>query len=260
MRFVLLSLVGMTLAACAPETATRPVAEGARSSSTASSTVSSSSVVAAAAPRSSPAAMPATSSVERHAKEPRPNAVALDVPFSPQAPFAVWDELHEEACEEMSLIMVHHFLEGTPLTRDDAEGELLALSAWLERNDLPHDINIATLARVAEQYYGYQSTVLTGDAVTQGAMQDALVDGTPVIIPAQGQQLGNPYFSGDGPPYHMLVITGYASDVFITNDPGTKRGEGYRYATQTLLDAIHDWNGNKATVADAPKAMLLLHR
>ena len=159
----------------------------------------------------------------------------------------------------MSLIMVHHFLAGTPLTAEDAEGELLALIAWLERQGLPHDIDIATLARVATEYYGYSATVRTGADVTEDAIRDALASGSPVIIPAQGQELGNPYFSGDGPPYHMLVITGIDGDVFVTNDPGTKRGRNYRYDKRVLLDAIHDWNGSKETVATAPRAMLVLH-
>src|SRR3990172_1100789 len=37
------------------------------------------------------------------------NQVLLDMPFLVQAPFAVWDPLHEDACEEASLIMVKHF-------------------------------------------------------------------------------------------------------------------------------------------------------
>jgi hypothetical protein len=40
----------------------------------------------------------------------------------------------------------------------------------------------------------------------------------------------------------MLVIVGYDSNGFITNDPGTRKGEGYRYSFATLMAAIHDWN------------------
>jgi len=31
-------------------------------------------------------------------------------------------------------------------------------------------------------------------------------------------------------------------DKFITNDPGTKRGENFAYKYQDLMNAIHDWN------------------
>ena len=42
----------------------------------------------------------------------------------------------------------------------------------------------------------------------------------------------------------MLVIRGYDDEnqEFITNDPGTKRGKGFRYDYQTLLQAIADWD------------------
>ena len=38
-----------------------------------------------------------------------PSKVSIEVPFTSQAPFANWDEYHEEACEEASIIMVKYF-------------------------------------------------------------------------------------------------------------------------------------------------------
>jgi len=70
--------------------------------------------------------------------------------------------------------------------------------------------------------------------------------------------LGNPYFSGEGPWYHMLVITWYDHRGFITNDPGTKRGEGYHYDEATLINAIHDWTGVKENIAQGGKSMLII--
>ena len=67
-----------------------------------------------------------------------------------------------------------------------------------------------------------------------------------IIIPAAGRLLGNPYFQTPGPIYHMLVIRGYNATEFITNDPGTKRGDGFKYKYQTLINAIHDWDHQRA--------------
>jgi hypothetical protein len=55
-----------------------------------------------------------------------------------------------------------------------------------------------------------------------------------------GQKLGNPYFSGAGPERHMLLVRGYdpIKKQFITNDPGTKRGENYRYSESTIMNSI----------------------
>lgn len=156
--------------------------------------------------------------------------------------------------------MVHHFLEGTSLTTEEMEGDILALVAWETARGYGQDVTIAQLAAIARAYYGMQTDIISGEDVTVSRLKTLLAGGDPVIIPAQGQLLGNPYFSGAGPPYHMLVLTGYDGDVFITNDPGTRRGEGYRYDADVLLNAIHDWNGSTETVHEAPKAALVVRK
>ncbi|MBI4122698.1 MAG: hypothetical protein HY462_01740, partial [Parcubacteria group bacterium] len=49
-------------------------------------------------------------------------------------------------------------------------------------------------------------------------------------------------------------IRGYTPTQFITNDPGTKRGEEFVYPYNTLINAIHDWprehGGFKDNVTD----------
>src|SRR4051812_31356206 len=75
-----------------------------------------------------------------------PAKVSIDIPFSPQAPTANWDALHEEACEEMSLIMVRHFLEKSPLSRDQAETEVQDLIAWETDQGYGYDVTTDQLA------------------------------------------------------------------------------------------------------------------
>ena len=73
---------------------------------------------------------------------------------------------------------------------------------------------------------------------------------------ADGKALPNPYFRNGGPVYHALIIRGYTADAFITNDPGTRSGENFLYAYDTLLHAIHDWNhGN---VKDGKRVVLVV--
>lgn len=185
-----------------------------------------------------------------------PPSVLIAVPFSPQAPDANWDALHEEACEEMSLIMVHHFIEGTPLSRETAEKEVQALIAWETDHGFGYDVTVDQLGSIAEQYYGHDSRVI--DDPSADDIRQLLRDGNPVIIPAAGRDLGNPYFSGAGPWYHMLVITGYGPNAFITNDPGTRRGEGYRYWPSVIMDVIHDWTGVKESIRSGKKRVLVV--
>ena len=118
-------------------------------------------------------------------------------------------------------------------------------------------MSIEDLAQIVEEYYGYETTIIS--SISLASIKQQLDAGNPVIVPAAGRLLGNPYFSGEGPWYHMLVVTGYDSTHFITNDPGTKRGEGYRYQHTTLLNAIHDWTGVKEETAFGKKKALVMY-
>jgi hypothetical protein len=59
---------------------------------------------------------------------------------------------------------------------------------------------------------------------------------------ADGKALPNPHYRNGGPAYHALIIRGYDSTQFITNDPGTQFGENYKYNFDDLMNSIHDWN------------------
>lgn len=73
-------------------------------------------------------------------------------------------------------------------------------------------------------------------------IKDSIAKGDPVMIPAYGKALGNPYFRNDGPLFHMLVAKGYTATHVIVNDPGTRRGEDFLYENDVLWNAIGDWN------------------
>src|SRR3990167_2317375 len=45
--------------------------------------------------------------------------INLEIPFTPQAPYAIWDEIHNEACEEAALLMVHKFWHKEPLNPEN---------------------------------------------------------------------------------------------------------------------------------------------
>lgn len=186
-----------------------------------------------------------------------PEKAMLKVPFTTQAPLVNWDALHEEACEEASLVMYYHFLKGKDIeTPDSAEKEIQELVAFEQQNGYKIDVTVAELNEIAKSHYGLTS----GHVIKNATMDDIkreIASGRPVIVPASGKMLQNPNFKNGGPVYHMLVIKGYDKDGFITNDPGTRKGEYYRYSYDILYDAIHDWDPNN--ISNGGKNILIFN-
>lgn len=199
-----------------------------------------------------------------------PQGINLAVPFTSQAPHANWDLPYKETCEEASLLMVARYKNGEPIvSAEDADQEILKLvefqndyfgdpaklgQSHAERGDYK-DTTAEQTAEIARTYYGFKNTEVMYD-FTIDNIKAALSGGHPVMVPAAGRKLGNPYFRRPGPLYHMLVIRGYTKDKFITNDPGTKRGEGFVYDHDVLMNAVHDWNGGE--VESGQKVMIVM--
>lgn len=185
-----------------------------------------------------------------------PKEINLAVPFTPQAPFADWNLPYKEACEESSLIMVDYFLKNQTLTPSLADREILNLAAY-QKQKLGYfeDTDAETTAKIMRDYYGYKG-VKAVYGITVDDIKKELAKGRPVIIPAAGRLLGNPFYTFPGPLYHMLVIKGYTGENFITNDPGTRRGENFLYSFDRLYNAIHDWNNGD--IYNGRKAMIVV--
>lgn len=169
-----------------------------------------------------------------------PKTFDQNIAFAPQAPFGIWDEVHEEACEEASMIMVARYIKGQNLNEQIMAEEIQKLVTWEENNGYKVDLTAQETVEVLRDYFGIKAHVVADTSVE--AIKSYLANGKLIIIPAAGRLLGNPYFQTPGPIYHMLVLRGYDRNDFITNDPGTKRGEAFKYDYQTLIYAIHDWD------------------
>lgn len=187
-----------------------------------------------------------------------PSSIRISMPFAAQAPKGNWDMPYQEACEEASLLLVHHYLSGKPLNPDIMDKDILDLVAFEESKGLPPDIDMHQLAHVAEEKFGYHTEVVEGNDVTVERIEQEIANGNPVIVPLAGQDIGNPYYSGDGPPYHAMVILGYDNKNFITHDVGTRHGENYTYRKQVIMNAIHDWNGSVDTIRSGSKRLLVV--
>jgi len=87
--------------------------------------------------------------------------------------------------------------------------------------------------------------------------------GNLVVLPVNGQILGNPFYTQPGPERHMLVVIGYdpVKLEFITNDPGTRQGESYRYSVNVLWSSIRDYpTGNHEPITRVNKNIVVVSR
>lgn len=171
----------------------------------------------------------------------------LAVPFTSQAPHADWSLPFQEACEEASAYMVSAYLAGVPSGKIDptiATKEILDVVDF-QKDFLGHylDTTAEETVRFIDAFYGYGVIVVDDPSVEM--IKAEIAAGRPVIVPAAGKQLDNPFFSGEGPLYHMFVIKGYTEDKFIVNDPGTRNGENYVYDISVVMSAMGDWNNGK---------------
>ncbi len=184
--------------------------------------------------------------------------VRLNVPFTSQAPHQNWNPPYNEACEEASLVMVEHYLRGQALTSQAADPAIQYLVNKETEKGWGIDISALQTGMLAKDLFNRNYKIYRGPTVTKDNIKLLLSSGYPVIVPVAGRELNNPNFRGDGPPYHMIVLTGYDRDNFYAHDPGTQFGGHYSYPQQTILNAIHEWTGSKSTIKQGEKAILVL--
>lgn len=189
----------------------------------------------------------------------------LDIPFTPQAPFGEWsDPRQQDACEEASALMAVRWARGQELEREEAKKEILAISKYQSENfgEFRDTSAEDTLKRIIIGYFKYDKAEVKKITAADDIIKE-IEAGHAVIVPANGRKLGNPYFTPPGPERHMVVIKGYDEQKreFITNDTGTKRGEGYRYKKDIFFSAIRDYStGYHEPIIKEEKAMIIIKK
>jgi hypothetical protein len=189
-----------------------------------------------------------------------PDRIRLTVPFVLQAPNEVWDEIQEESCEEASLLMVATYLseDKKAIHRKEAEEELASMIEFQnEKYGDYRDSDMEQLKTLAEDYFDLKSGAIIEDPTLE-ELKKILANERPIIVPAAGRLLENPFFTPPGPLYHNLVLIGYDDNrrTFIANDPGTRRGRYYEYDYEILMEAIHDFPGTKEDIEQGSKRVL----
>jgi len=176
-----------------------------------------------------------------------PNSAEIKMQFASQAPYANWDQPYQDACEEASIIIDRYYLDKLNLTKDIMNEQILTMVEWQNQNwGGHHDLTSEKTLELARQFYGLNGQVIYNYDVE--SIKEKIADGVPVLIPADGKKLNNPNFKNGGPNYHMLVIKGYDRQKFITNDPGTRLGEGYVYPYETILNSVKNPSGEAKSI------------
>lgn len=200
---------------------------------------------------------PANRPVQKITKPSLSSQVMIDVPFTPQAPYAVWDEVHQEACEEAAVLMAVYALDKRALNPDLAEEKIQKIVAW-EKDTFGffEDTNAELTAKIVTDYFSQKAEIKYDFAIAD--LKKAVSEGHPVVVLAAGRLLGNPYYRSPGPIYHALVIRWFDGDRIITNDPGTKRGDRYTYKSSVIMKAAHEWVGDPDKIAEGRPAMIIV--
>lgn len=195
-----------------------------------------------------------------------PEKVLHQVPFTVQAPFAEWSNPEfEYGCEEASLLMAMKWAQNdlSTITPEYAKSEILKI-AQFEKDLLgvSLDTSAADTVKWAKDYYNYDKIRLSED-VSVESIKKELAAGGVLAISMDGRKLGNPYFRQPGPLTHMVLVIGYdqKNKEFITNDPGTKRGQSYVYDYDVLVGAARDYpTGQHEPITKVEKKMIVISK
>jgi hypothetical protein len=192
-----------------------------------------------------------------------PKIIKLVVPFTAQAPFGEWsDSRQQNGCEEASALMAVSWARGENFSLLEAKEKILAISDW-EQEQYGGYVDTSaqdTVERIFKGYFSFEKVEVVNNIIVQDIITE-LENGHLVVVPANGQLLHNKYFQTPGPAEHMTVIIGYdyQTQEFITNDPGTRHGQNYRYSQAVLFGAIRDYpTGSHLPIVGTSKVMIVV--
>jgi len=182
-----------------------------------------------------------TSSIEK-----KVDVINIITPFTSQAPLFKWsDPRQQDGCEEASALMAMAWVEGVSgYSAAEWEKKIIDLADFEQDKYGEHrDVSVLDVVNwIFKDYFSYDQVEIV-DIKNSAQIVAELETGNLVLVPVNGQALANPNFTPPGPEHHFLVITGYdyQTEEFITNDPGTRLGKGYRYKDQIIFKALRSY-------------------
>lgn len=172
--------------------------------------------------------------------------VELSVPFTSQAPRFKWsDSRQQDGCEEASVLMAMAWVKGEKgVAAAEWEKRIIDLADFEQEKYGEHrDVSVQdTVDWMFKDYFSYGEVEIV-KIKNSAQIVAELEAGNLVLVPVDGQALNNPNFTPPGPEHHFIVIKGYdyEKEEFITNDPGTRLGEDYRYSEDLIFEALRSY-------------------
>lgn len=172
-----------------------------------------------------------------------PAKYILNMPFYSQTPLGNWDAVHENTCEEASVLNGGLYLLGKKLSPTEFDQEMINMIDIEKKLSINFtDSTVTETKQYSDAYFAGKLQIKIIDNPTTSDIETEVAAGNPVVVPLAGREIGNPNFTPPGPLYHMLVVKGYDAQNFITNDVGTRKGDSYTYKKELIMQKMHDWN------------------
>lgn len=193
-----------------------------------------------------------------------PNKVELVIPFTPQAPLGNWNEVKQgNGCEEASILMAYSWIKGIEIDPKEAVEKIKDISDFsLKLLGHFHDISNEDTIKLIKEYFKYDKVYLLTE-INLEIIKNQLAQERLLIVAVNGDKLNNPHYQIPKPANHKLVIIGYddTTKEFITHDPGTSKGKGFRYKYEQLLNSITDYpTGYRQSINQKNKSMIVIEK
>jgi len=185
----------------------------------------------------------------------------LKMDFFSQAPFANWDPPYDESCEEASILLIANELDNMNLNKKSFDERLKKIVKWEEEKFGSYEhTNVKETEEMIKELFDFETKVHPNPSFDE--IKEIISRGSFIVAPFAGRMLNNPFYSGEGPYYHMMVIKGYDDRTdekkIITHDVGTKRGKDYIYPWYIIKSAMRDYSDEN--IEKAPRKLIEVYK